>query len=130
MTEGQFEERLKRLETMYERMYLKIMGEEAPAPPKPFVEEPWQPIDWSARMSMPASAMAEMAKVGCGDPRADAAALSAGRGMVKQGPSKDPGQQRAIGERGWIEPKPLAHHGQRYADTVIDGIGGAGKGAK
>ena len=29
-------------------------------PPKPFVPEPYQPIDWTARMSMPPSALAAM----------------------------------------------------------------------
>ena len=30
------------------------------SPPKPFVPEPYQPIDWTARMSMPQSALAAM----------------------------------------------------------------------
>jgi hypothetical protein len=30
------------------------------APPKPFVPEPYQPIDWTARMTMPPSALAAM----------------------------------------------------------------------
>jgi len=114
------EERLRRLETLVGRMYAKVMGEECPEPPKPFEAEPYQPIDWSARMSMPASAMEEMAKVGCGDPRADAAALTAGRGMIRQGSSKDPSQQRAVGTRGWIEPRELPHHGRSYADGMMD----------
>jgi hypothetical protein len=112
-------------------MYAKVMGEEMPAPPKPFVEEPYQPIDWTARMSMPTAAMAKMVKVGCGDPSADAAALSAGRGMIQQGPSKDPSEHRAVGTRGWVEPRELPHHGQSYADRMVDeAVGGEGKGAK
>jgi hypothetical protein len=109
------------------RMYAKVMGEEMPAPPKPFVEEPWQPIDWTARMSMPTSTLTEMARQGCGDPRSDAAALSAGRGMIQQGSSKDPSQQRAVGQRGWIEPRPLGPVGTAYERSVIDAIGGKGK---
>jgi hypothetical protein len=75
---------------------------------------------------MPASVMAEMARLGCGDPRADAAALSAGRGMLKQGSERDPGQ-RAVGQHGYVDQKPLSHHGQRYGDSVIDAIGGESK---
>jgi hypothetical protein len=34
--------------------------ERAAKPPKPFVPKPYEPIDWTARMSMPPSALAAM----------------------------------------------------------------------
>jgi len=34
--------------------------ERANKPPKPFVPEPYEPIDWTARMTMPPSALAAM----------------------------------------------------------------------
>jgi hypothetical protein len=116
---SQIEARLRHLETMFNRMYAKVMGEEMPAPPKPFVEEPYQPIDWTARMSMAPQALAEMTRVGCGDPRADAAALTAGRGMVKQGSEKDPSQR--VMRSGWQDERPLSSFGQSAADRMVDG---------
>jgi hypothetical protein len=128
MTDYQFEERLKRLETMMRRMYAKVMGEEMPAPPKPFVEEPWQPIDWTARATMHPSTMRELAAAmpplnGAAEAQA-LGAVAVGRQPIQKG---DP-SQRVVGQgRGWVEPRELPHHGSSYGDRVIDAIGGEGK---
>jgi hypothetical protein len=134
MTDYQFDERLKRLETMMERVVARVLGEEMPRLPKieePFKAEPFQPYDPTAAMGMPASVMAAMTAVDCGNPMDAARALSADRDMVKQGPSKDPSQQRAVGQRGWVEPRDPPHFGQSAADRMVDeAVGGAGRGAK
>jgi hypothetical protein len=131
MDDGQIhalEVRVRQLEEAVAR----LNGVEPPKPKRvePYVEKPHRPYDPTVAMGMPASTLEEMARLGCGDPMGDAAALSAGRGMVKQGPSRDPSQQRGVGTRGWIEPAPLQHHGQSYGDGVVDAIGGAGKGGR
>ena len=122
------EARVRQLEEVVAR--LQGLEPPKPKPVEPFVAEPWQPIDWTARASMPPLAMRELAeavpKDMCG--AAEARALSAvavGRQPVvgKSDPS-----QRVLGQgRGWVEPRKLPHHGQSYADGVIDGIGGEGK---
>ena len=119
--------RVKRLEELMERVVAKVLGEEMPRLPKeePFVAQPMPRFDPTANLGMPASTMREMANLDCGDPRADARALSAGREMVRQG-GRDP-SQRMVGDRGWVEPRPLASHGQSAADRMIDeSIGGEG----
>jgi hypothetical protein len=45
MNDGQFEERLKRLETLMERVVAKVLGEEMPRLPEAYVETPHVPYD-------------------------------------------------------------------------------------
>jgi hypothetical protein len=117
------EERIRRLE----EQVATLLGIEPPKIVEPVKSEPMPRWDPTANLGMPASVMREMAKVDCGNPMDDVRAMNAGRGMVKQGSKSDP-SQRAVGERGWIEPAPLRHHGPSYADRIVDdGIGGKGK---
>jgi hypothetical protein len=126
MNEYQFEERLKHLETLVSRLVAKVLGEEMPRLPREEPLEPMPRFDPTAALGMPASTMREMANLDCGDARGDARALSAGREMVKQGSKSDP-SQRSVGRGGWVEPRPLASHGQSAADRMIDeAIGGEG----
>ena len=86
----------------------KLLGVEPPKREEPFKSEPLPRFDPTAAMGMPLETMREMARLDCGDPRADAAALNAGREMVEQDSKSDPSQQRAVGNgRGWVEPAPL-----------------------
>ena len=87
----------------------KLLGVEPPKREEPFKSEPLPRFDPTAAMGMPLETMREMARLDCGDPRADAAALNAGREMVEQDSKSDPSQQRAVGNgRGWVEPAPLS----------------------
>ena len=121
--------RVKRLEELMERVVAKVLGEEMPRLPKeePFVAQPMPRFDPTANLGMPASTMAAMTAVDCGNAMDDVRALNAGREMVRQGPKADPGH-RAVGDRGWIEPRPLASHGQSAADRMVDeAVGGESK---
>jgi hypothetical protein len=113
------EARVRQLEEVVAR--LQGIEPPKPKPVEPYVEKPHQPIDWTSRMSMPPQALEEMAKLGCGDPMADAAALSAGRDMVRRGSKVDPSQQKgAVGQGGLIDQRPLSHFGKSDADRRVD----------
>ena len=101
--------------------------EDKPEPKEPFKPEPYQPIDWTARMSMPPSALAAMVAA---EPRGFM------QGVVRdnRGPSTPtsmiPGSQQASSAgpanvagsgTGWAREIPLGPSlHQRYVDQQID----------
>jgi hypothetical protein len=98
------------------------------APPKPMEEVKYEPVrfDPLANATMPSQVMAEMSRLDCGNPMEGVRALSAGRGMIREGSPKDsPGQQRANG----TEDAPRVGRdpiGTAHERAVIDAIGGKG----
>src|SRR5215469_1455408 len=55
----------KRNEQLEKRIEQLEEKAKPPAEKKPFVPQPYEPIDWTARMSMPRSAIMEMAQHPC-----------------------------------------------------------------
>jgi hypothetical protein len=96
----------------------------SPPAPKPFVPDPPRPrFDPTAHMSMPASVVAEMAKVGA-ETMAPVIADTR-RSTVQtlgQGQSSVPGYN-PVGNNGWVEARPLPanppgyHHIERMLDA-------------
>ena len=127
------EERLKRLETLVERLCVKILGEELPRLPEPQAEPPYvhRRIDFTERASMPPQAMRELADaMPAMNGAKEAAALNAvavGRQPVVQG--QDRGQRGLnTGGSGWRDAKPLPKFGTSYAERALDKfVGGEGK---
>ena len=95
------------------------------SPPKPFVSKPHEPIDWTARMSMPPSVVREMANavpdyhlrsIALRDARAPTGPSSAGAIPSSQQVSNVRG---AGGTPGWVEPRPLSNPpGINYVDAI------------
>src|SRR6516162_9525973 len=85
--------------------------EDKPEPKKEFVPEHREPIDWTARMSMPRSAIEAMVAA---EPRGfmsgvvhDNRAPSGRPGMIPNSPSAGVGGDRpSAGEKGWVAPTP------------------------
>jgi len=99
--------------------------ERANKPAKPFVPQPHEPIDWTARMSMPPSALAAMVAA---EPRGfmqgvvrDNRAPTGRPGMIPD--SQQPASPRpSAGDgTGWAREIPLgpSMH-QRYVDAQLD----------
>jgi hypothetical protein len=103
--------------------------EEKAKPPKPFVPKPYEPIDWTARMSMPPSALQAMVAA---EPRGFMAGV-VGDNRAPIGPSSAvPSSQQVTGSgggpanvpgsgTGWAREIPLgpSMH-QRYVDQQFD----------
>ena len=98
------------------------------SPPKPFVPQPYEPIDWTARMSMPPSALAAMVAA---EPRG----FMAGVVRDNRGPTGPTGaiprsQQAGSGGgsanvpgsgTGWAREIPIGPPpGLRYVDAQLD----------
>ena len=110
---------------------LEADAKAAAAPPKPaepFKPEPYEPIDWTARMSMPPSALAamveavpDMREVALRDARAPTGPSS--QGAIPSSPqvSNVRGTNVAGGGTGWAREIPLgpSMH-QRYVDAQLD----------
>jgi len=98
------------------------------SPPKPFVPEPYQPIDWTARMSMPPSALAAMVAAVpdrvIRDIVADNRGPSTPTGMIpkSQQPTGGGGSANVPGGgTGWAHETPIGPPpGLRYVDQQLD----------
>ena len=85
--------------------------ERANKPAKPFVPQPHEPIDWTARMSMPPSALAAMVAA---EPRGfmqgvvrDNRAPTGRPGMIPDSQQLTSPRPSAGDGTGWVEPRPL-----------------------
>jgi hypothetical protein len=101
--------------------------ERANKPKEPFVREPWQPIDYTAGMSMPRSVMEEMARavpdhVMSGVVRDSHAPRSPTmHGPADQVTASSPRGGSAGDGTGWARSIPLGPPpGLRYVDAQID----------
>lgn len=97
--------------------------EKAAQPPKPFVPEPWQPVDRTAGMSMPRSAMLEMMRAVPGSVMADLRADARKPNPVTGGPPAPPAPQGPRGT-GWRDEAPLETPGgistQKRIGELVD----------
>jgi hypothetical protein len=94
------------------------------APPKPFVPPPHEPIDWTARMTMPPSALAAMVQA---EPRGFMQGVvqdnRGSRGPTSAIPdSGQPASPRSVGDgTGWSASIPLSPPpGVAQADRLMD----------
>src|SRR5215471_8642423 len=98
--------------------------ERANKPPEPFKPEPYEPIDWTARMSMPPSALREMVNAIPDSMIRDIAmrdnhAPTGRPGMIPQQPASP--RPSAGDGTGWAREIPLGPSvHQRYVDQQID----------
>jgi hypothetical protein len=101
--------------------------ERAAKPPEPFKPQPYEPIDWTARMSMPPSALRAMVEavpdhmlreIAMRDARAPTSpsnTIPSQQATGGGGPANAPG-----GGTGWVDPTPLRPPpGINYVDAQL-----------
>jgi hypothetical protein len=98
--------------------------ERANKPATPFVSEPWAPIDYTARMSMPASALKEMTRA-VPDDVVRSIALRDARAPRTPSIAGVPSSQQLVGVRpgggssGWVDARPLSNPpGVNWVDAI------------
>jgi hypothetical protein len=98
--------------------------EDKPEPKKEFVPQPYEPIDWTARMSMPRSAMEAMIAA---EPKGFMAGVVHDNrapthpGMIPRSDQPPSSSRGSAGTRGWVEPAPLRPpDGVAQADRLMD----------
>ena len=117
----------KRNEQLEKR--IEQLEEKAKPPPekKPFVPQPYEPIDWTARMSMPPSALQAMAQHPCNqvmrgviqDRHAPTGPSMAGTTGAVSGVHRHDGAP--VNTSGWREPTPLGPPpGVAQVDRLMD----------
>ena len=112
------DDRITKLEAENAELKARISALEQPKTKPEFKVQPYQPIDWTANMSLPRSAIEAMVR---------AVPDSVVRGVVgdnygKGAPVEKPVETKVIpSQKGWVEPAPLGPpEGQRWVDAQLD----------
>src|SRR5262249_50936405 len=84
----------------------ELKAKVSPPEKKPFVPEPWEPIDWTARMTMPPSALEEMVRA---EPRGFMAGVVHDNRAPTGRPGMIPNSQQAS------DARPVAGDGKGFA---------------
>jgi len=107
------------------RELAEIKAAQPKPPPEPFKPQPYEPIDWTARMSMPRSALEAMIAA---EPRGFMRDVALRDARAPQSPSTIPSTQQRADVRpvagdgsGWVAPTPLGPPpGVAQADRLMD----------